>query len=159
MPLMEDLYQLQREKKIDLFPFFYSAQFGNLAASGQLSMTVNIDAGAHYVARYFAFTAYTAGLVVAVATPPVTLQLSDSGSSRLLFDQPQAVQNICGGVAAGAGNGAAPYILPEPWLIRARSTVTVTIANLGATAYPRSDFSFAGFRVYKWGTIEPYDNL
>lgn len=159
MPLLEKLYQLERAQSVSLLPFFYSSAFtGSVVAAGAtVAQTFNVNSDSHFVARYFNLTAYTAGLVVAVATAPLLIQFQDTGSGRTLFDNPQPIQNVCGGVAAAAGTGALPFILPEPWLIKAGSTVTITLVNLGAAAFVRVDVSLPGFKVYRFGTSSPGD--
>jgi hypothetical protein len=159
MPLLEDLYQKQRERVVELLPFFYSTQFLNSAVGAGLtvSASINVNSDSHFVVRYFCLTAYSAGLVVAVATPPLLIQFQDTGSGRTVFDNPQPIQNVCGGVAAAAGVGSLPFILPEPWLVRAGSTITVTIVNLGAAAFNRVDVSLPGFKAYRFGTTSPAD--
>ena len=159
MPLLEDLYQKQRARQVELLPFFYSTAFLNsaVAAGATVAQTININSDSHFIVRYFQLTAYTAGLVVATATPPLLIQFQDTGSGRTIFDNPQPVQNVCGGVAAAAGTGALPFILPEPWLIRAGSVVTVTIVSLGAAAFNRVDVSLPGFKAFRFGATTPAD--
>lgn len=159
MPLLEDLYQKQRARQVELLPFFYSTAFLNsvVAAGATVAQTININSDSHFIVRYMNITAYSAGLVVAVATPPLLIQLQDSGSGRTLFDNPQPIQNVCGGVAAAAGTGNLPFILPEPLLIRAGSTVTVTLVSLGAAAFNRVDVSLPGFKAYRFGATTPAD--
>ena len=93
-------------------------------------------------------TTYTAGLVVSVATAPLLINVQDTGSGRNLFDNPMPIQNVCGGVAAAAGQGNLPFIWPEPWLIRAGGSAGITLNNLGAAAVVRADVSLIGFKIY-----------
>lgn len=153
MPLLEDLYQRQRMREVELLPFFYSSQFLSsvVAAGATITQNIPIQSDSHFVARYFTITAYTAGLVVATATPPLLCQFFDSGSGRTLFDNLQPIQNVLGGVAAAAGTGSLPFILPEPWLVRAGGTIQVTLSNLGAAAFNRVDVSIPGFKVFAFG--------
>ena len=153
MPLLEDIYARQRAREIEIMPFFYSTQFlaSVLTAGTTITQNIGIQADSHFVARYFTITAYTTGLVVAVATPPLLVQFFDSGAGRTLFDTQQPVQNVMGGVAAAAGTGALPFILPEPWLIRAGGTIQVTLNNLGASTINRCDVSIPGFKVFQFG--------
>ena len=158
MPLLEDLYQKQRARQVELLPFFYSVPFTSGVGSGAtVAGTVNINSDSHFVVRYFNITAFTAGQVVATATPPLLIQFGDTGSGRTMFDNAQPIQNVCGGVAAAAGTGSLPFILPEPWLVKAGSTVTVTIINLGTTTFTRLDVSLPGFKVYRFGATTPAD--
>lgn len=154
MPLLEDLYARQRAREIEIMPFFYSTQFLNSALGASpstVTQNIGIQADSHFVARYFTVTTYTAGLVVATATAPILIQFFDSASGRTLFDALQPIQNVCGGVAAAAGQGSLPFVLPEPWLVRAGGTIQVTLSNLGAAAFNRVDVSIPGFKVFSFG--------
>lgn len=159
MPLLEDLYAKQRAKQVELLPFFYSSSFQNsiVAAGATVTQNIGIQSDSHFIARYFTITAYTAGLVVAVATPPLLISFFDTGSGRTIFDNPQPIQNVVGGVAAAAGTGSLPFILPEPWLIRAGGTVQVTLVNLGAANMVRVDVSLPGFKAFRFGATSPAD--
>jgi hypothetical protein len=150
MPLLETIYNKERSGDVSIVPFFYSTSFANsvLTAGGTITQVVGIQSDSHFVARYFNITAYAAGLVVATATAPLLIQLFDSASGRTLFDNPQPIQNVCGGVAAAAGTGSLPFIFPEPWLVRSGGTIQVTITNLGASAVVRADVSLPGFKVF-----------
>lgn len=159
MPLLEDLYAKQRAKQVELLPFFYSTQFlaSVVAAGATVTQNIGIQSDSHFIVRYFTVTAYTAGLVVATATPPLLISFFDTGSGRTIFDNPQPIQNVAGGVAAAAGTGSLPFILPEPWLVRAGGTVQVTLVNLGAAAFNRVDVSMPGFKAFRFGATSPAD--
>lgn len=153
MPLLEDLYARQRAREIELVPFFYSANFlASVITSGiTTQVSTNIQSDSHFVCRYVNMTPTSTGEVVAVATPPLLVQFFDTGSGRTLFDVPQPVQNVCGGVAAAAGMGNLPFIFPEPWLVRAGGTIQTTITNSGTSTFVTARFTFAGFKVFKFG--------
>ena len=157
MPLLEDLYNRQRARQVELVPFFYSTSFAAsvLAAGATITQVIGIQSDSHFVTRYFTCTGYSAGLVVSTATPPLLIQFFDSASGRTLFDNPQPIQNVMGGVAAAAGTGSLPFILPEPWLIKAGGTIQVSVTNLGAAAQVRFDVSLSGFKVFSFGGASP----
>ena len=116
MPLMETLYQMERNKQVSLIPFFYSTQFtGNAVAIGlTASQNIQIQSDSDYVARYMTITVYNSpNIVVFTGLAALTINLFDSGSGRTLFDNPQAIQNVCGGApgSAGGSGGYAPFIL------------------------------------------------
>lgn len=154
MPLLEDLYAKQRARQIELLPFFYSAAFQNstVAAGTTVTVTTGIQSDSHFVVRYWSITAYNSNpFVVATATPPLLISFFDTGSGRQLLDNPQPVQNLCGGVAAAAGTGALPFILPEPWLVRAGAVIQTSLQNLGLLTYPTVIVSLSGMKVFKFG--------
>lgn len=158
MPLLEDLYNQQRAKQVELMPFFYSTKFlaSIVLPSSTNQQTIGIHSDSHFVARYLQISVYTTGLVLATATAPLEIQLFDTGAGRTMFDQPQAIQNVCGGVAAAAGTGNLPFILPEPWLIKAGSVIQVTIVNLStASTFNQVTFSLPGFKVFQFGQTAP----
>lgn len=160
MPLLEDLYAKQRARQVELLPAFYSAPFQNsvVAAGATVTVSTSIQSDSHFVVRYFSITAYDSNpVVVAPTTPPLLISFFDTGSGRQMLDNPQPIQNLCGGAAAGAGNGSLPFILPEPWLIRAGATVQTTLQNLGIRTYPTVIVSFSGFKVFKFGGQGPGD--
>lgn len=148
--LIENIYNLQRAGKAETIPFFQSCSWPGsiLTAGGTLMQSFTVDAACSFVARYLSLTAYAAGLVVATVTPPLLIQVSDTGSGRTMFDNPQPIQNVCGGAVSPAGTGISPFILPEPWLIRGGSSVQISLTNLGAAAVVRVDISMSGFKVF-----------
>jgi hypothetical protein len=158
MPLLEDLYAKQRARQIELLPFFYSTQFLNSAAAAAATVmqSIPIQSDSHFIARYFAVTVYnSAPFSVFTGLAALTIQFFDTGSGRTLFDNPQAIQNVCGGTAGTAGNGSLPFIIPEPWLLRAGGSIQVSIGNLGILTFPRVDVSIPGFKAFKFGGGSP----
>ena len=160
MPLMETLYNMERNKQVSLIPFFYSTQFtGNAVAVGTtISQNINIQSDSDYVARYMTITVYSSpNIVVFTGLAALTINLFDTGSGRTLFDNPQAIQNVVGGApgTAGGSGGYAPFIFPEPWLVRAGGTIQVSLTNLGQFTFPRVDVSIPGIKAFKFGTNNP----
>lgn len=159
MPLLEDLYQLQRARKIELLPFFYSTSFTTLvAAPSTVTQAIPVNADSHFVARYVSITPFTGAIptqVIAAASAPLLIQFLDTSSGRTIFDNAQPVSNVCGGLMASPGNGSAPFVFPEPLLIKAGGSLQVTLTNLGATVFTRVDVSFPGFKVFSFGTSTP----
>ncbi len=153
MPLLEDLYAQQRARLVEFSPFTYSGLFtGSIITSGVTKVAnTPIQSDSHFVVRYINLTATSAGEVVAVATPPFLISFFDTGSGRQMFDNPQPVQNVCGGVAAAAGMGNQPFILPEPWLVKGGGVIQTTIINNGTSTFVSAIVSFIGFKVFKFG--------
>ena len=155
MPLLEDLYAKQRSRQVELVPFFYSTSFQNsvIAASATVSQNIQVQADSHFVCRYINTLAYTGGLAVFTTIAPLLINFFDTGNGRTLQDNPQPLQNLAGGLAAGGGAfGNLPFILPEPWLIKASGVVQIQITNLSTTqAIVRLDVSLIGFKVFTFG--------
>lgn len=160
MPLIEDLYARQRARQVELVPFMYSTSFQNsvIAASAVIPQNIQIQADSHFVCRYVCFLAYTnPALTVLTLATPLLINFFDTGSGRTLQDNPQPIQNLAGGLAAGGGaTGNLPFIFPEPWFIRAGGVVQVQITNLSTTQpVIRLDVSLIGFKVFAFGTSNP----
>lgn len=148
--LQEIIYGLLREGRLGLLPMFHTFTFpaSVLTAGAVVPATFSQESTAHFVARYMSITAYTAGPVVATATSPLKIQLTDGGSQRFLFDIPAPAQNVCGGVAAAAGQGQLPFVFPEPWLIRAGGSAICTLTNFGAATVLEADVTLSGYVLY-----------
>lgn len=153
--------ELRRRGKVEVTPFFYSTQFLNsvIAAGAAITQNISIQADSDFVANYMTVTVYDSPQnTVVTALAPLTIQLLDTGSGRSLMDSAQSIQNIVGGAmnANGGSGGSAPFIFPEPLLLRASSVLQVTITNLtsltittGGRTFQRVDVSFSGYKVFK----------
>lgn len=162
MPLMETLYAMERAQQVSLVPFFYSTQFtGSTVAIGATATNnINIQSDSHFVVRYMNVTVYNSpNILVLTQLAALTISLFDTGSGRTLFDNPQAIQNVCGGTPGtlGGGGGMAPFVFVEPWLVRAGGTIQISITNLGQLTFPRVDVSLPGIKAFKFGTNSPAD--
>lgn len=160
MPLLEDLYARQRARQVELVPFFYSTSFQNsvITAAGVVAQNIQVQADSHFVCRYINYLVYTnPALTVLTLASPLLINFFDTGSGRTLQDNPQPIQNLGGGLVAGGGaSGQAPFILPEPWLIKAGGVVQIQITNLSTTQpVIRLDVSLIGFKVFSFGTSSP----
>jgi len=164
MPMLEDLYAKQRARQVELVPFMYSTSFQNsvIAASTTVSQNIQIQADSHFVARYVNHIVYTGpstSISVLTIASPLLINFFDTGSGRTLQDNPQPIQNLTGGLAAGGGaTGNLPFIFPEPWLIKAGGVVQVQITNLmtlAGNAVLRMDLSLVGFKVFAFGSSSP----
>ena len=160
MPLMERLYALERNEQLTLVPFFYSTQFtaNAVAIATTVTNNIQIQSDSHFIVRYITMTVYNSpNIVVFTGLAALTINLFDTGSGRTLFDNPQAIQNVVGGSpgTAGGTGGYAPFIFPEPWLVRAGGTIQVSLTNLGQLTFPRVDVSLSGMKAFKFGQNSP----
>lgn len=145
MPLLDDLYSLQRARKVTLDPFVYSAVFNPLAAGATTPVNTSIQADSDFVIRYVNLAAFDLALNF-IPAPDLVMTLFDSGSGRNFQDQPIHVANWTGGRNNG---GAGPFIWPEPKLVSGSSVITTTLTNLTAVAQ-RVDVAFVGFKVFSF---------
>jgi hypothetical protein len=152
MPILETVYNLERTGKVSLMPFFYSTSNTTVVASPSTTTTaIPIQSDSHFIARYATLTAYTGAAnaqIVAAVTSPLLIQFLDTAAGRTLFDNPQPIGNVIGGLAAANAFGSLPFIFPEPWLIRAAGNVQVAITNIGSVVPTRVDVTLSGFKVY-----------
>lgn len=163
MPLLERIYDLERARQVSVIPFFYTAQFlAGIGVSTSLSVNTNIQSDSDFVCRYLTCTVYTPSTTVLAGLAQLRVSLFDTGSGRTLMDNATAIQNIIGGPmgTVGGTGGSAPFIFPEPWLLRAGGTVQTTLTNLSATlAFGVIDFAFSGMKVFKFGSSSPAGGL
>lgn len=125
--------------------FVYSATFSSLANGTSATQSINIQADSDFIVQKMA---YFADIAAAVQTdssrviPLCTIQITDQGSGRNLMDSPQPVSSIC-------GTGQIPFILPNPKLFLARSTVVITAANFSAGTTYNLRISFIGHKKFR----------
>lgn len=129
----------------DIQPFSQSFNIGTLNSGASTTVNSNVDASAAFVwlkTSYFGAIADAAQTENTRVIPLVTAQLTDSGSSRQLLDQPQPFEVI-------AGHGGIPLLAPQPYLFQPNSNIQGQFANFDAAANYTSLFlTLLGFRVY-----------
>lgn len=80
----------------------------------------------------------------AVADPYTTIQITDTGSSFNLFDQPQLFRTVF-------GTATLPFILPAPKLLKRNAAINVNLTNVNSGAAATYYLSFIGQRIYSVG--------
>lgn len=78
--------------------------------------------------------------------PQVSIQIQDTGSSRVLFNNAVPVPNVF-------GTGQLPFILPVPYVFRPRSAMQLTVQNFSAASAYNLRLSFIGSKIFE-GTPE-----
>lgn len=127
--------------------YIYQEDFSGLAAGTSATGNVNIQADSDFVLQKITFFADIAAAAQTESTrviPLVSMQVTDSGSGRNLFES--AVP-----IAAIFGTGELPFILPTPKLFSARSTITINVSNFDAAATYNLRFSFIGYKAFDTG--------
>jgi hypothetical protein len=152
---LQRLYDLQDAGKIEIVPFFYSATFpaATLDAGVTSAVSIPIQSDSHFLCRYLTGEVYDdASPVVPVAADDIValVNLFDTGSGRTLMDNPVPWQSII-------GTGQLPYVLAEPWLIRAGGQVQVTLQNIGTDDYDLTKVVLSGMKIYQFGSQLPPD--
>lgn len=127
----------------------YSIYSLNLAAALNAGLSASasqkIDTSSQFVWVKGTYSCDLAGAAQTDSTrviPLVTVQLTDTGSERQLFDVPQAIPAIF-------GTGEIPAILPVPYLFAKNAQISGLFANYSAaTNYSRMQLTLIGYRVY-----------
>lgn len=144
--LLNQLYHLSQSLKVIRKPWTYTSNFAALAAAGAAPQTqnINIDASAPFVIlsqTYLADIALAAQTSGTFVYPLVTALLVDTGSNEQLMDIAVPVTSIF-------GNGQFPFVLPEPKIMAANSTLQITCNNFSAATVYNLRLSFHGYRLY-----------
>lgn len=124
--------------------FAYGVTVSTIAAAAVSSQTVLIEADSMFVAQKLTVFATLAGAAVTESTevlPLVTLQITDQGSGRNLFNQPVALPTIC-------GSGQRPYILPIPRAFKSNSAILFSFTNYSTATTYRLDVTLSGLKVF-----------
>lgn len=130
-------------QETDLLDWYvYNVQFLALAPTNQATQNVAVEADANFVLvklSGFADIAAAAQTYNTRVVPLVTLQITDTGSGRNLFNGNTAWSNV-------VGWGEIPYILPIRRKWKANSTIRVQVTNFDAAATYNLRLSFSGIK-------------
>ena len=147
------IISLLTQKNIQAIPYTYNAVYWVTGAANSLAagatnvpVNVNIQADADFLIlnqTYDANTANAARNNSTFVVPNVLVSLQDTGSGYMMMDQQTSVPNIF-------GNGQFPYVLPNPKLMPAKSTLTVLATNVDAAAGYNLRLSFNGVKLYSY---------
>lgn len=124
--------------------YVYSLTFSSLANGASATGNINIQAEADFVLQKMT---YFADIAAAVQTdssrviPLITVQITDTGAGRNLADNAVPVSTIF-------GTGEIPFILPNPKLFRAKSTLTISVANFSASTTYNLRLAFIGHKKF-----------
>ncbi len=128
--------------------FSYEEDFAGVGAGQSASGEILIQADSDFIWQKALFFADVAGAAQEAGTlvfPLMTVQIQDTGSGRLFFEQPVPVPSAF-------GVGALPFILPVPRLFLARSTVLIEVANFSNATTYNLRLTFAGTKAYPMGS-------
>lgn len=145
IPTYQELKAQEAAGKVLLDFFIYRAQAAALGAGASQAVTVNIQADSAFILDKMSVFADLAGAAQTDSTrviPLVTLQITDGGSGRNLQNGPIPLSSI-------AGNGELPFVLPQPRVFVANSSITFTFTNFSlATTYTNVFLSLIGRKVF-----------
>jgi len=124
--------------------YTYQTKVASLAAGATTTVTIDIEADSSFIWLKTTFS-ITGGITHTrdtVQIPALTVQINDTGSGRLLQQQPVLVGDM-------AGNGELPFILPVPRTFKPKSTMQVTFINNSPDQYIDFSLVFHGYKQWK----------
>jgi hypothetical protein len=128
-------------------PYTYSFLVTSVANGASATQNVSIEANSPFVWEKSAYFCDIAGAVQTDSSrviPLVSLQLTDSGSGRQLFDRAQPIPII-------AGEQGIPALLSAPYVFDPNSSINGVFANYSnATTYANLYFTMIGYRVFEF---------
>ncbi len=125
--------------------FVYPVALGSLAAAAIATVQTQISADSDFYLTAMTYFSELAGAAQTDSTrviPLLTVQFTDTGSGRQLFNQAAPLHAI-------AGDGTRPYRLIHPRLFRRSTTIQTQATNVSAaTTYTTTFICLIGFKLY-----------
>lgn len=127
--------------------FCYPVILDAFDAGDIVNTTLQIDAGSDFYMTALTYFAHVDGSTATPTvsdwvTPEATLQITDTGSNRQLFNQPVLIPLV-------AGDGNHPHRLIHPRLFKRNSAIKLTFENIGVTDdYDYLYLNLEGFKIY-----------
>jgi hypothetical protein len=125
--------------------YVYTANFLALAPDASQIFSIQIQADADFKwikSTYQADIAEAAFTAATQPVPNVTVQLTDTGTGKQLFQTPVPIATLF-------GIGQLPFILPIARMFSARSSIQVTVANYDAAVTYGIQLQFIGMKVWQ----------
>lgn len=135
-----------RPGSLELDDYTYSTPPVSIAAGQTISSSIQIEADSSFeilkrMAYFIINGVATSSVMLATQIPYVTVQLTDTGSGRNLFNTPVLLSN-------GFGNAQFPFIMQQTKVFSARSVIAVTLSNLGAVDIDALQLAFSGRKIF-----------
>lgn len=121
--------------------FAFTVEWLPLAISESASKTFSTQGDSDFLILSGVRVVSTVNNLTETTFPPMLVKIEDSGSGRNMMDKAVHIENLF-------GSAKQPMVWPYPKLIRANSTVTVTLQNLSAASAFNARLSFLGFKVF-----------
>jgi hypothetical protein len=118
-----------------------------LVAGASIPLTINIQADSFFKwikASHFTDIAAAAQTDSTRVIPLVNIQLTDTGSGRLLLNAPTPLGAIF-------GDGRLPFILPIVRVFQPSATISITLTNYSAATTYNVRLAFIGIKSFKTG--------
>jgi hypothetical protein len=117
----------------------------DILAGQAVSLSVQIEADSDFeiLKRMVFFSADAfAGLIPLNDAPLMTVQMTDTGSGRDLFNTPILLSNAF-------GNAQFPFIMQQTKIFSARSVIALTLNNISTVDYRSVQLAFSGRKIFK----------
>jgi hypothetical protein len=127
--------------------YIYEEDFDSVANGQSGTGNIAIQADSDFVIQKLSYFADIGGAAQTAdnrVIPLMTVQLTDTGSGRQLFEEPVSIPALF-------GTGELPFILPTPKVLPARSTFQVDVANFSDSTTYRLRLSFIGYKLFNQG--------
>ena len=127
--------------------FTYSIDFANLAAGTTQNDAIQIQADSDFELQKLAQFCDIAGAAQTADSrvlPLVTVQLQDTGTGRLLFNEAVPIPGIM-------GDGQIPFILPTTKLFSKNASISVQVANYSAATAYNLRLLLIGSKIFQYG--------
>jgi len=125
--------------------YVYQEDFAAVLAGQSQTGSINVQADSDFVLQKMTFVADLAGNPQTDSgriIPLMSVQITDTGSGRNLMEAACPIPSIF-------GTGQIPFILPQPKLFLARSSITITVSNFSAATDYNARLSFIGHKVFR----------
>lgn len=128
--------------------YLYQAKAATLTPGQSVTTTVDIEADSSFVwlkSNYFVTVGAAAPQQEATRViPNLNVQINDTGSGRLLQQEPVPISSM-------SGHEGLPAILPVPRIFMPKSTIQVTFTNEStAETYQALSLVFIGYKQWKY---------
>ncbi len=127
--------------------FVYNTNHSAIAPNTTSSQVININADADFRVEkltFFADIGAAGQTESGIVIPLVSVMIVDSGSGRQLM-------NGAIPVPALFGNGRIPFVMKEPKIFAARTSVNVTVSNFDASNTYNLKLAFIGTKLFLRG--------
>lgn len=127
--------------------FAYTIAFSSLLAGTATQGAIQIQADSDFELNKFTMFADIAAAAETEATrvlPLVTLQLTDTGTGRALFNAPLPIPAVM-------GDGRIPFILPVPKIFSANASVAIEVANFALATDYNLRLCLIGAKIFTYG--------
>ena len=127
--------------------YSYAINFASLAAGAANSAAIQIQADSQFEVQKFSFFADIAGAAQTESTrvlPLMTIQVTDTGTGRQMFNTPVPIPALM-------GDGRIPFILPTTKVFSPSSAVQIDVANYSAATAYLLRVVFIGAKIFEYG--------